>query len=167
MTVNLNDPEYTLVLALEGFRQAGGRYRVAADASEDAAFVFSPLAEALMWAVSIDETFFKLDDQRYRNARDVDIDGRYLQALRYARNRCTHQLALVAERKGLAPPFRPPITLGLLFRWRPGSELPPPDPKFKDPGGEAMYDELLAKDPADQAIVHADAWFTRWSAQRI
>ncbi|ACU77740.1 hypothetical protein Caci_8927 [Catenulispora acidiphila DSM 44928] len=167
MTVDLNDPEYTLVLALEGFRQAAARYQVAVDASEDAAVVFTPLAEALMWAISIDETFFKVDDQPYRDARDGDADGRYLQALRYARNRCTHQLALVAERKGLAPPFRPPITLGLLFRWRPVSELPPPDPRFRDPRGETAYDELLAKNPADQAIVHADAWFVRWSAQRI
>lgn len=167
MTVNLNDPDYRLLLALVGFRDASGRYRAAADASEDIAAVFIPLTETLMWASSIDETFFKVDGQSYRDVRDLDVDGRFLQALRYTRNRCTHQLALVAERKGLAPPFRPPITLGLVFRWRPLGELPPPDPRFNDAHGEVAYAELLENDPADQAIVHADVWFARWTAQRI
>lgn len=166
VTVALNDPEYTLVLAVEGFRQADERYRTVADSTTDVAGVFIPLSETLLWAASIDETFKKLDGQRYADSRDADPDGRYLSALRYARNRCTHQLALVAERKGLAPPFRPPITLGVRFRWRPLDELPLPDPNFTNTRGEAAYEELLAKDPADQAIVHADAWFARWIAQR-
>ncbi|MEY9932428.1 hypothetical protein ABH926_007079 [Catenulispora sp. GP43] len=166
MTVALNDPEYRLALALEGFRHAGDRYRAAADDSEDVTAVFIPLSETLLWAASVDETFKKLDGQRYADVRDVDADGRYLVALRYARNRCTHQLALVAERKGLAPPFRPPITPGVFFRWRPIDELPPPDSGHMNVRGEAAYEDLLAKDPADQAIIRAHAWFARWTAQR-
>jgi hypothetical protein len=103
----------------------------------------------------------KLLDAPYTAARDVDPDGVYLTGLRYARNRCTHQLALVVDRRHLSPPFQPPVTLGVLLRWLRSAELPPPDPKHPDPKGLAAYEEWLAGTAAESTLEHAAVWFAR------
>jgi hypothetical protein len=61
------------------------------------------LAEALWWAVSVGDGFKGLaalqrfgwpNNGAYRNDRDNDPDGRVLEGVRYARDRCGHQLAI-------------------------------------------------------------------------
>lgn len=143
-----------------GLEMATARYQAAArNPDSTAETVFIPLSEALAWACSLDEALKKLHGQAYRQARAADRVAPYLMGLRYARNRCTHELALVADRGHLAPPLRPPITPGLLFRWRPITELPGADDGHNN--GENEYRDYLASDTAESTLKHVTDWLLR------
>ena len=135
--------------------------------------VFVPLAEGPWWTVSANDGFEDLADgggigcwpgkKGYQDARDRDPSGRVLVALRYARNLCGHQLALVALEDGLRLPFGFPVAFGRFFRWRPAAQLPAPGSQAPK-GSEAMrqvYDELLAGRPAEAAVESAARWFAQ------
>jgi hypothetical protein len=158
--------------ALGGFDGARGRFHAAAVPGARPELVFVPLAEALWWAVSVDDGFKELaalqglgwsNNGAYRNDRDNDADGRVLEGVRYARDRCGHQLALAALEGGLTSPFRLPNTLGPAFRWRTSDQLPQPTDKSAFANAEKKrphYDTWLAKRPASMAVESAAKWFT-------
>ncbi|KAB2337051.1 hypothetical protein [Actinomadura rudentiformis] len=131
--VTTDDPEFGIVTALHGFNRAHARFTRDADAPPEHALV--SLAEALWWAVSADEGLRKLYSSPYQNARRAHSGGRYFWAVKYARDRCGHQRALAIVRAGLAPPYVPPITPGMVIQWRPEADLPPADAGFQDPAG--------------------------------
>jgi hypothetical protein len=168
-TAPTHDPRFMLRAALMGFERAHQRFLSEATRGAAPEDVFVPLSEALWWTVSTDEGFTDLAqlpngyraNPRYSDARDSDQFGRVLRGLRYARNRCGHQRALVAVEKGLSVPFSVPFTLGEFFRWRPSSELPAPDAKFSDDKGRQIYDTLLAGRPASQALDSTARWFAQ------
>ena len=155
--------------SLRGLSLAIERYRTAAqDPASSAEDVFIPLSEALSWAFSVDDALLKLRDdtperqehrRRYTAARAADPKGPYVVGLRFARNRCTHQLALVAERGHLAPPLRPPITVGLVFRWRPVAELP--EASSGQDHGKGEYVGYLAGDAAENTLQYVTDWLYR------
>jgi hypothetical protein len=134
-----HDPSVMLRAALRGFDGARQRLDTAAVPGAPPERVFAPLAEALWWTVSVNDGFEELADtgtisqwpskRHYQGARDEDPTGRVLVGLRYARDRCGHQLALVALEDGLRLPFRLPNVLGEFFRWRPSEQLPQPQNK--------------------------------------
>ncbi|WP_157420648.1 hypothetical protein [Actinomadura kijaniata] len=161
VSVTPDVPEFRVVSALYGFEQAYQRFLDQANnPNVPAVVIFAPLAEALWWAISADEGFFKLDKAGYRSRRDATEEGSHLRALLFARNRCGHQRALVIERSGLTAPLTPPVTPGVHIRWRRLSELPPPDPGFNDPDGEAAYEVGLASKPVERALSQIAKWFT-------
>jgi hypothetical protein len=165
-----HDPQFMLRVALTGFE--GARQRFLAHAAPGAApeTVFVPLSEALWWAVSADDGFedlarsqcgYRPNVGNYREARGKDQFGRVLRGLRYARDRCGHQRALVAIGDGLRLPFVLPAVLGDFFRWRRSDQLPPPDPRFRSEGLRPDYDSLLAGRPASEALESAAKWFAQ------
>src|SRR6185437_13033916 len=97
----------------------------------------------------------------YREARGKDQFGRVLCGLRYARNRCGHQRALVAAEDGLRLPFVLPAVLGEFFRWRPSDQLPPSHRKYENEELRQEYDSLLAGRPASEALESAAKWFAQ------
>jgi hypothetical protein len=149
-----------LPASMTGLRLATERYQAAAqDPGSAAVDVFVPLSEALAWACSLDEAMSKIYGEPYVQARATDPMGPYLVGLRFARNRCTHQLALIAERRHLAPPLRPPLTPGLLFRWRPVAELPAADAKHDN--GRVEYEDCLVGNTAQTTLGQVTGWLQR------
>lgn len=130
-----------------------------ADHEEDA---LKAVCHALLWICSLDEFHRKAAGTSYEEARDADECGRYVRALRYARNRALHQFPqLLSVTDGGA---RLPALLPAPFfeiEWKRLAELPPPDPGRKDPIGERLYEELLADNPVRFAFDAVRDWFRR------
>jgi hypothetical protein len=154
--------------ALKGFRTARQRFLAQAAPGAAPEDVFVPLSEALWWTVSADDGFehlartdpgYRPNLGDYRQARDKDQHGLVLRGLRYARDRCGHQRALVAVETGLTFPIAFPVAFGEFFRWRRSDQLPPPDPKFQSAALQPAYDSLLAGRPASQTLETAAKWF--------
>jgi hypothetical protein len=165
-----HDPKFMLQAALKGLAAAHGRFNAQSAARVGAEEVFIPLSEALWWTVTVNDGFESLADNGpdyrpnrddYRNARDSDADGQALRALRYARDRCGHQRALVAGVKLPTLPATIPMVLGPVFCWRPSADLPSPDLRFNSPALQGEYDKLLAGRPAAGALGSARRWFDR------
>ena len=95
----------------------------------------------------------------YQNARNSDADGRLLRAVRYARDRCGHQRALVTGVRLPTLPMPIPSPLGPVVCWRPSADLPPPDPRFNNPTLQNEYDRLLSGQPAAAALGSVRRWF--------
>jgi hypothetical protein len=168
--VTYPDEQFMLRAALNGFDGARERCHDAITARASAEHVFVPLSEALWWIVIVDDGFealaganqgYRPTSADYRAARDAHPDGKALRALRYARDRCGHQRALVVAVRLLTLPFSLPATLGPTFRWRPSGDLPPPDPRFHNPALQSEYDRILAGQQAEVALSAAASWFVQ------
>jgi hypothetical protein len=165
-----HDPRSMLQVALQGFGDAQNRFNVASGASVSIKEVFIPLSEALWWTVTVDDGFedlaandpaYRPNLGNYRNARNSDADGQVLRPLRYARDRCGHQRALIAGVSVPTIPMTIPAFLGPVFCWRPSADLPPPDPRFSSEDLQREYDKLLAGQPAAAALGSTMRWFDR------
>jgi hypothetical protein len=157
-----------LQTSLKGLTSAYDRLNAAWGHTVDAQEIFIPLLEALWWTVTVDEGFESLADSGqsnrsnlgdYRNARNSDADGRSLRAVRYARDRCGHQRALVTGVRLPTLPMPIPSPLGPVICWRPSADLPSPDPKFNNPTLQNEYDRLLSGRPAAEALGSVRRWF--------
>lgn len=163
---NANDRRFMLKAALTGFIKAHERLEAASATTEG---LFISLSEALWWAVSVDDGFEDLarNDQSYRPnlgdyraARNNDNEGQFLRALRYARERCGHQRALVTSAWSPRVATLVPKSQGLpIICWRTSADLPPPDPRFESETLRTEYDRLLAGWQADEALWAAKIWF--------
>lgn len=167
-SIPTDDPRFMLRAALRGFESARQRFLSEATPGAAPEDVFIPLSEALWWAVTADDGFDDLartgkghrsNPGEYRTARSKDPHGRVLNGLRYARDRCGHQRALVAMEQDLTLPFAPPVTLGKFFRWRRSDQLPPADQKFRSKNLQPEYDRLLAGRLASESLESAAKWF--------
>ena len=119
-----------------------------------------PLVEALWWSVSADEEFDKADESRYRGRRNSDRDGQVMQGIRYVRNRCGHQRAVVVERQGgLTVPFTVPIKIIVKCHWRPVDRLPPAD-NARFEAGREEYASMMAGQEVRTTLEHVANWFT-------
>jgi hypothetical protein len=158
------DLRFMLRAALRGFAGARERLRTRAAPGVLPEVVFVPLAEALWWAVSPGDGFDELASEgtgwanrgAYRDARKTDTSGRVLIGVRYARDRCGHQLAMAALEDGLRPPFSFPNTPGVSFRWRPSGQLPQPAGERRLEQSERIrpdYDMWLVGRPSADARV--------------
>lgn len=166
----VDDPRFMLRAALSGFESARQRFLVQSVPGAAPEEVFVPLTEALWWAVSADCGFedlasadpgYRANVGSYRQARGSDQYGRVLRGLRYARDRCGHQRALVAVEIGLTFPIALPAAFGEFFRWRRSDQLPPPDPKFPSAALRPDYDSQLAGRPASLTLESAAKWFAQ------
>lgn len=147
-------------LALRGYRQAVMRYEETKEQIEDDTnAVLLPVIEALWWARAADERYAKAFPRMYHDARSRDMDGRVLRGVRYVRNRCGHEQALVIVREGVRFPIRFPLLWGPAVRWKRLAQLPQPDDLTK--GGEDDYEAHLAGDAAHQTFEKISAWFDK------
>jgi hypothetical protein len=116
------------VAAVERFREQ------AAIRSDSAHEVYPSLFEALTWAHSLWDTWFRL----------VEPQDRHLDGLRYVRDRCHHQLASVIYRDPAAPGG---------WRWCGIGHLPLEDPgRGHDREGAKNYTELLEERPVVETL---------------
>lgn len=152
------DDRFMLLTALLAFHGAKIRFE---DHEHDtaASHVFIPLAEALWWAVSVDEGFELIDGDNYQQFRDAEYLGMVLRGVKYARNRTGHQRALPVEmREGMGFPVTFPMRFWD-FVWLPVSKLRAP--AQPDPKGEQMYVEHLAGTAARLTLSYCASWFAR------
>jgi len=174
----IHDQKQMLHAALSGFDGARQRLLAASQPGAAPPHVFAPLTETLWWTVSADDSFEELTDTRvitywrsradYRQARNADESGRVLAGLRYARDRCGHQLALIALEDGLRLPFALPNATGQAFRWRPSAQLPQPRSNSRRAQAERMrpgYDTWLAGRPAAMTVESAANWFAHAASE--
>lgn len=144
----------TFRVLLRSYEQAVERF-VRASKSRDPVQVFSPLFEALNWAVALD------DQARAHWApegtplgwawRTRVSGGEVVNAVRGARNRAHHQWA---DALTLSEGFTFPVVMPLVtheWRWRPLSELPKPG-RPAAVGADSHYEQLLAGRPARMAL---------------
>ncbi|MEY9860204.1 hypothetical protein ABH935_005840 [Catenulispora sp. GAS73] len=150
-----DDPRFMLQTAILGFHQARVRFQEhGADALPERVVI--PLAEAMWWAVSIDEGFTELCAADYEKLSG-ETGALVLRGARYARNRLGHQRALAVESvNGITPPFTPPVRM-FEFVLRPAATLPAPG--RPDPHGLANYERYLSGMPARQTLDTCAAWF--------
>jgi|ERR1035441_1435103 hypothetical protein len=169
-TTPTHDPRFMLRTALKGFDSARQRFISAAVPGAAPEDVFIPLSEALWWAVTTDDGFedlartgagYRPNLGDYRTARTKDPHGQVLNGLRYARDRCGHQRALVAMEQDLSLPFTLPVVLGKFFRWRRSDQLPPADPRVRSKELQPEYDRLLAGQLASKPLESAAKWFAQ------
>jgi hypothetical protein len=120
---------------VRGYVQAVERFREqAASGADSAREVYLPLFEALNWAHSLWDTWFRL----------VEPQDRHLDGLRYVRDRCQHQLAGAVYRDAAAPGD---------WRWYAVGHLPPEEPgRGHDREGARNYSELLAQRPVLETL---------------
>lgn len=169
-----NDPKFVLRAALKGFDAANTRFNGLSAHGAGPEDVFIPLSEALWWAVTVDDGFESLaacgNGYRpslgdYQFARENNPNGRFLKALRYARDRCGHQRALATGARLPASPLSVPFSLGPVICWRPSADFPAPDRRFVDSKLQGEYDRLLSGRPVAEALRSAGRWFAQERAQ--
>jgi hypothetical protein len=165
-----HDPRFMLRTALRGFGMARQRFVSVAAPGTPPEDVFIPLSEALWWAVIADDGFedlagigtgYRPNLGDYKTSRSKDPHGQVLNGMRYARDRCGHQRALVAAEDDLTLPFTGPIMMGKFFRWRRSDQLPPADPRFRSKQLQPEYDRLLAGRLASESLEAATKWFAQ------
>jgi hypothetical protein len=114
--------------AVERFREQAA---IGADSPRE---VYPPLFEALNWAHSLWDTWFRL----------VEPQDRHLDGLRHVRDRCHHQVASAIYPDAAAPGG---------WRWYAIGHLPPDDPgRGHDREGAKNYTELLAQRPVLETL---------------
>jgi hypothetical protein len=135
----------SFAVMLDGYSQACARFQDAAK-GPDANAAYTPLFEALNWAVVLDDRTRKHwapDGEVLGWAWRTRVPGAEVMAgVRFARNRAHHQWsdALRLDASG----FQFPMTFPLTFSewvWRSADELPEGD--VADPDGEAVYRNQL------------------------
>lgn len=149
-----------LRLALAGFRAAKARHEHARDHRDlDSSYVSA--FEATMWIVAINDQLRSLYSRSYESARDNNTYGMVMRGVLWVRNRHAHQLPVTVDEdpttvfdgsKGI-------ISLSAGIRWRKVAELPPPDPRFQDPTGEADYRTHLEGRSTNSVLTSCDLWF--------
>lgn len=163
-----------LQTALKGFAAAHDRLNAVWGRNTDVQEIFIPLLETLWWTVTVDDGFESLADNGlsnrsnggdYRNARNSDADGQVLRAVRYARDRCGHQRALVTGVRLPTIPLTLPFVLGPVICWRPSADLPSPDPNFKTSTLRNEYDRLLSGHPVAATLGSVRRWFEQESVR--
>jgi hypothetical protein len=120
---------------VRGYVDAVERFREqAAIRADTAREVYPPLFEALNWAHSLWDTWFRL----------VEPQDRHLDGLRHVRDRCHHQVASAIYPDAAAPGG---------WRWCAIGQLPPEDPgRGHDREGAKNYTKLLAQRPVLETL---------------
>lgn len=105
-----------IALNLTALREARSK---GSERDPDRAQVLMPwVGQALFWIVALDDLLNEAHKSRsYRERRDADIDGRYLEGARLARNAVAHGAVVVHSfQEGMTFPMTFPLTFGEV-RW--------------------------------------------------
>lgn len=121
---------------------------------------YAATAEALFWACTVDEGFAELLGETYRTARKSDGAGSVLPGIRWARNRMTHQRALVVDQHYGTELGRWVLGLGVLgkethIKWASAAEVP----AGSNDRGRDVYEDRLSGRPVSQAVESCKQWF--------
>lgn len=149
--------EYQQTLALRAFERASTRL-VAERHDEERAY--GAAGEALFWAIVCDEGYESLLDRtKYRRARNADSDGRVMLGIRWARNRMTHQRALVIRKHYGAELDSMILDKAVLdtrdhMLWASAESVP----QGSDDFGRDVYVERLQGKPVEESIKACRRW---------
>ncbi|SRR6266498_2788808 len=111
---------------------------------------YAPAGEALFWLNVCDDGYRKLlKSWDYEGKRDANFDGQILNGIRWARNRLTHQRALVVERQFGSEQG----TVGHM-KWARATTTPP----GKHDQGREIYEKRMAGNPVMPALDAAKNW---------
>lgn len=142
--------------ALLGFWSASQRLIAHTELGHEA---YAAAGEALFWACVCDEGFESLLGDRYANARDQDYEGRVLRGIRWARNRMTHQRAMVLDQHYGAELDSAILDRAVLgtrdhLKWVASDQVPP----GRHDAGRDVYDARLGGQPVEQAVEACRSW---------
>lgn len=145
-------------LALDGFRQAKGRFDELIRIGSSAYGVVLPAMEAVYWANALDDRL-KRDDPTYQSLAGSGPE--LMLGLRCVRNRGTHQLPMTVRKLGgMGIPMTLPAALGpVTMHWLQLAELPPPDPKFVNLKADAAYQRRFAGQIVANTLLEVAQWF--------
>jgi hypothetical protein len=90
--------------------------------------VWVRVGSALLWVCALDEQF--RSDSAYNTSRNVDIDGRVIPGMRFARDRAAHGIEVITSEGGLRYPLFADGTLDYSPKWMPRNSMqtaPPGD----------------------------------------
>lgn len=116
------------------------------------------VAEALWWTLWIDERFFLADKGAYRGKRDSYVGSELFTALKYVRDRCTHQSPAVLRHKpsGWVFPIVFPIS-GPSVVWDHPDNMG--EPRNPQPRQFQLVEDLLTGQPVTHAFWKAKEWY--------
>ena len=155
------DDVYGIHLSLRGLILAADRF-IAATHNEEEAWAAG--AEAGFWICVCDEGFEavldSLDGTSYASRRDGDSDGRYIPAIRWARNRMTHQRWISLEKHYGTELGHWVLDKGVLgtvdhMKWATTENIPR---EAKREWGRATYEASMAGRPIKYAVECARDW---------
>lgn len=153
-------------LALAAFEEACDRLSERRHSVETA---YAPAAEALFWTSVCDEGYeAMLGETVYRNSRDADTDGSVVLGVRWARDRMTHQRALVVEKNygsELGSMVVGRAVLGTVdhMKWALAGDIPPGRSK----AGQEIYKEKLQGRAVSETIEACRRWFNSETLSRL
>ncbi len=118
------------------------------------------LSELLWWIVVVDDDYERIDPG-YRARRDAHSDGRKLPGARWARNRVTHQRALVVDtvRGAELGVLRVGVSrLGTRTKitWARAASLPPSDRRHD--GGRDIYERFFEGRDVEPLLESLRSW---------
>ncbi len=157
-TVHSEMPD-PLVLGIQALDLAYERHMVARD-GHSLLLAWASAAECVWWICALDEQLHELHKTAYEVARRADSDGKYVDGLRWVRDRHTHQLPITSELD------RTPFLGGKSgrdfyispgFIWLPVDQVPD-DPKNRRPDLREVYAELIAGTKSSGALYCARRW---------
>jgi len=170
VTLHHADDPAALELAVQSLTLAVRRH-LDARKRTDLLDAFASAAETVWWICAIDEQLnggSTRNNTDYARARNDDEMGRYIPALRWLRNRHTHQLPITTD-EDRTPFFPPPgadyvLHVGSGFTWRATQEIRT-DPDH-DHGSDA-YHKLVAGMKTSIALARACDWLERATGHEI
>ncbi|MBD8466777.1 hypothetical protein IFU30_10910 [Plantibacter sp. CFBP 8798] len=136
----------------------------------DQRFAYRVIVEGTWWVAALDEQIRKglgsrslHLQQAYVRARDLEVDGRYIRAFLWARNRHSHQLPFTTAYDETVdkPVARAPTKYSDHLVWAPAQSFPAADEKHANPKQAEAYDTLLAGHPLNATIYHCLLWFSK------
>jgi hypothetical protein len=149
--------EYLQTLALRALSSAFARLEKERHDEEAA---YAPVGEALFWASVCDEGYGALlSEWKYKAKRNADSDGELLNGMRWARNRMTHQRALVVEKHYGAEVGFLVVGRGMLgtvdhMKWANSITIPP----GTHDQGRNIYEARMAGRPVIPTLEAARRW---------
>ncbi|MGW1617767.1 hypothetical protein [Streptomyces sp. NPDC002172] len=151
----MTEPPDMLSVALHGFHLARQRYLNDLGSGHPEEQLIISAMEVIYWSCTLDEQLERRDPV-YRDSGEY---GRsVMKGVRYARNRGTHQLPMLLERReGIQPPITPPLRVEEIV-WLPLAQLPQPD-RPPGRGQQENYELHLAGRPVRHTVDAIAAWF--------
>lgn len=160
------DDQYLLGLALAAFEQACDRFTVERHSVEAA---YAPAGEALFWIIVCDDGYESILDQTvYRKTRNADVDGGLIVGIRWARNRMTHQRALVFEKHDGTELGTWVLGLGALgtmdhMKWAAADAIP----RGRGDFGRDVYENRMQGVAVSETIEACRRWFSSEPLSRL
>ena len=123
--------------------------------------VWVRVGSALLWVCALDEQFWS--ESAYISTRNVDVDGRVISGMRFARDRAAHGIEVVSSEGGLRYPLFTDGTLDYSPEWMPRNSMQTEPPRERTEQ-ITSYDRYLIGTSLYDTFASAERWFERMQA---